>query len=156
MHIPQHVNNKTGVSLRPCTPSHTTLQLPDLVKLSAPQSNYGCWTKSLQYPFHKGVKLTFTVYPNLYLKNGNAFIRWTHHNILSTSKPFNLVSSTYSKKWILSPSSIIFQMFPKPPWSKYPLMRMAKRPTNMMPIWKTSVHITAFMPPCQHIDDVGQ
>ena len=56
---------------------------------------------------------------------------------------------TYLRNCTLSPSSKYSQTLPNPPSSDEPLIKIAKSPANMMMIWKTSVHITAFMPPCR-------
>jgi len=65
--------------------------------------------------------------------------------------------STYSQNWIRSSSYMMDQIRPKPPWSTEPLMMTATMPANMKQICTTSVHITAFIPPCRpHTERVKQ
>ena len=45
-------------------------------------------------------------------------------------------------------------MLPNPPWSIEPRMSTAMRPANIIPIWNTSVHITAFIPPWKHTQTI--
>ncbi len=58
----------------------------------------------------------------------------------------------YLKNSMRCPSSILFQMLAKPPWSREPRISTAVSPANIIPIWNTSVHITAFMPPWKKIN----
>ena len=72
------------------------------------------------------------------------------HLLASSHMNFNDMYVTYLKNSILFPSSTIFQMLLNPPKSIEPLISTAIRPANIIHIWNTSVHNTAFMPPWKY------
>ncbi len=63
--------------------------------------------------------------------------------------------NTHSQKSILPPSSHIFHIFLIPPRRLQPSIMTAKNPANIIHTWKTSVHNTAFIPPCNNNNESG-
>lgn len=67
---------------------------------------------------------------------------------LIRKKAHHLQVTTHSQKFNLPPQQESFTMRPIPSWTTTARIITDENPATMIPTWKTSVHTTAFRPPC--------